>query len=333
MARVGIPCLKTHGMLTYRTFRNTDPPVLANLWKSQGVWAGLHQPVTTDLLEQLVFSKLYFDYRGLVLAFDGDRPAGFAHAGFGPNSNQTAICTASGVICLLLVCPNCAEGDVAAGLVERCEDYLQRRGAKVFYGGGLQPINPFYLGLYGGSELPGILDADEVAKQAFIARGYQQVEQTVLLRRDLGTFEPPVDRQQMQVRRQMVVEVAVDVPARTWWDACTLGPFDLTRFELVPRGGGPCLASATFRSIEPSGAVAIGRSAGLVNLFVDEAYRRRGLAVFLLSEAFRQFLRQGIVRVEIQARRENAAALGAFEKVGFQPVGQGGLWKKDAPGY
>ena len=33
---------------------------------------------------------------------------------------------------------------------------------------------------------------------------------------------------------------------------------------------------------------------GLIELYVDEAYRRRGLAVFLLSEAFRQFARQGI---------------------------------------
>ena len=57
----------------------------------------------------------------------------------------------------------------------------------------------------------------------------------------------------MQVRRQMMVEVTADAPTRTWWEACTVGEFDLTRFELVPRGGGSAVATATFRSMEPSG--------------------------------------------------------------------------------
>ena len=37
--------------------------------------------------------------------------------------------------------------DVAAGLLERCEEYLYQRGAKVLYGGSIRPLNPFYLGL------------------------------------------------------------------------------------------------------------------------------------------------------------------------------------------
>ncbi len=315
-------------MPTYRTFRNSDPPVLTSLWRSRAGQPGLLQPVSPDLLEQLIFAKLYFDYGGLFLAWDDDQPVGFAHAGFGPNAQQNWTSTDAGVICVVLVRPGCAEADVAAGLVDRCEEYLRRRGAKVFYGGGLQPFNPFYVGLYGGSELPGVLDSDTIARHVFAARGYREVERTTILRRELSGFESLMDRRQMQVRRQMLVEVTSDAPTRTWWEACTVGEFDLTRFDVVPRAGGSPVATATFRSMEPSGTTSAGRAAGLIGLFVDEAYRRRGLAVFLLSEVFRQFLRQGITHVEVQTRQTDAAALGMFQKLGFQQMEQGGVWRK-----
>ena len=317
-------------MLTFRTFRNPDPLVLSELWRSRVGEPGLLQPVSPDLLEQMVFAKLYFDFGGLVLAFDDDRPVGFAHAGFGPQPAASWIATDVGVTCMMLVRPDCAKtAEVANGLLDHCEEYLRRRGAGVLYGGGAEPLNPFYVGLYGGSELPGVLASDTVAHEAFAAHGYQEVERTAILRRELSGFEAPVDRRQMQVRRQTIVEVTADAPTRTWWEACTIGGFDLTRFDLAPRGGGPAIASATFRSMEPSGTVSVSRAVGLVALAVDEAYRRRGLALFLLSEAFCQFLRQGVMHVDVQARSSNGAALGTFLKLGFQPAGEGGVWRKD----
>lgn len=315
-------------MLTYRTFRNFDPPALASLWRSRAGQPGLLQPVSPDLLEQLVFAKLYFDYRGLFLAWEDDRPVGFAHAGFGPNADQSWTSTEAGVTCVLFVRPDCAEAEVAAGLLDRCEQYLRGRGVKVLYGGGIDPINPFYIGLYGGSQLPGVLDSDAIARQTYAASGYQEVERTILLRRELSGFESLVDRRQMQVRRQMIVEVTVDAPTRTWWEASTVGGFDLTRFDLVPRVGGSPVATATFRSMEPSGTTSAGRANGLIGFSVDEAYRRRGLAIFLLSEAFRQFLRQGIMHVEVQVQQTDAPVLAVFQKLGFQQVEQGGVWRK-----
>ena len=136
------------------------------------------QPVSPDLLEQLIFAKLYFDYAGLILAFQDDLPVGFAHAAFGPNEQQNAISFDLGVTSIVVVRPDCAEAEVAAGLLEQCEQYLRGRGAKVLYGGGIQPLNPFYLGLYGGSELPGVLDSDLVARHLFQSHGYQEIERT-----------------------------------------------------------------------------------------------------------------------------------------------------------
>ena len=75
-------------MLTYRTFRNTDPPPLASIWRSRAGQQALAQPLSVDLLEQYVFAKLYFDYQGLILACDDGEAVGFAHAGFGPDDDE-----------------------------------------------------------------------------------------------------------------------------------------------------------------------------------------------------------------------------------------------------
>jgi ribosomal protein S18 acetylase RimI-like enzyme len=315
-------------MLTYRTFRNTDPPVLVALWRSRAGQPGLVQPVSTDLLEQLVFSRLYFDYSGLVLAYDDGQPMGFAHAGFGPNSAGSWISTEAGVTCVIVTRPDCPAEEVTAGLLDRCEAHLRGRGATVFYGGGSATMDPFYRGLYGGSDLPGVLDSDAVARRALAAHGYREVECTVLVRRDLGGFQLAVDRQQQLLRRQMVVEAANDAPTGTFWEAATLGEFDLTRFDLNPRDGGPTIATALFRSMKPAGAEAAARAVGLVSVSVAPGQRHRGLSIFLLGEAFRQLSGQGVREVEAQSREADAAALAMFKRLGFQPYCRGGIWKK-----
>ncbi len=319
-------------MLRYRTFCNTDPPILTALWRSRAGQHGLVGQVSPDLFEQLVFAKPYFDHEGLILAFDDGRPVGFAHAGFGPNDRLDRLSTEQGVICLVLVRPDSAQAEVAAGLLERCEAYLHRRGAKVLYGGGIYPMNPFYLGLYGGSELPGVLDSDALALELFRSHGYQQIDRTLVFHRRLDDFEAKIDRRQMQIRRQMVVEVVEDPPARNWWDACTMGDFDRIRFELIPRNRGSAVGWATFRSMEPAGTTTIGRATGLIDFRVEESLRRRGLAVFLMSEAFRQFIRQGIMLVEAQAMQYNTAALGLYGKLGFEQIDSGRVFRKGEGG-
>ncbi|MGA2035704.1 MAG: GNAT family N-acetyltransferase [Thermoguttaceae bacterium] len=315
--------------ITFRTFRNTDPPQLAAIWRSQEGQPNLAQPVSPDLLEQYLFAKLYFDYHGLIVACEDDRLIGFAHAGFGPNEEENGISTELGMTYLLLVRPNGPSLDLAAGLLQRSEAYLREKNAKILYGGGIRPLSAFYFGLYGGSELPGVLETDTLAQQVYPACGYQEIERTLLFRRDLTTFETPMERRQMQIRRQMIVEMTVDPPSRTWWEACVTGEFCLTRFDAVPRGGGAPVASVTFREMELAPGSCPSRSVGLVDLVVEESFRRRGVAIFLLSEAFRQFIRQGATVVQAQAMQHNIAALGMFRKLGFQQESQGSVFRKE----
>ncbi len=305
-----------------------DPPVVADLWQSCAGQFGPAMSVSPDLLEQLVFAKPYFDYDGLIVAWDDDRPVGLVHAGFGPNEQKNRVSPQLGVTSIVLVRLDCEQTEVAAGLLERSEAYLRGRGAKVLYGGGIYPLNPFYLGLYGGSELPGILESDQLAQQLYRSHDYQEIDRTLIFHRNLCDFEAPIDRFQMQIRRQMIVEMTEDFLSRDWWEACTVGNFDLTRFDVVPRTGGRPVASAVFRTMEPAGTVAMGRAVGLMEFYVEESFRQRGMAVFLMSEACRQFIRHGAVLVEAQCMHHNVAAVGLYRKLGFQQVGQGSVFRK-----
>lgn len=319
-------------MLRYRAFQNTDPPIVASIWRSRMGRPGLMQPVSVDTLEQLVFGKLYFDYQGLVLAFEGDDPVGFVHAGFAPTAQGDRLDRESGVICMLMTRPDCAADEVASGLLHESEKYLRRRGARSALGGDVQTLTPFYVGLYGGHTLPGVLESDADAAAFFRGQGYTEVGQMLGFAIDLETFRAPIDRQQLQYRRQMIVEAKPDCPTRSWWEACTTGDFELTRFDVSPRGVSAVQATALFREVEPAGALRPGRTVELIDAFVQPPHRRQGLGTFLLAEAFRQLALQGVGTVEAPISRQNTAGLALFRKLGLNQVDQAGIFRKEIDG-
>ena len=315
-------------MIRFRPFCNVDPPAIVSIWQSRAEQPGVTQPVCVDLLEQLVFGKVCFGETGIFMAFDDGRPVGFAHAAFGPNEDRNWISTDTGVICMLMVRPDTVEAEVAGGLLEKCEAFLAGRGAKTIHGGAVRQVSPFYLGLYGGAELPGVLDSDTVSQRLYRANGYQIVDRTLIYRRDLSSFRPPVDRRQVQFRRRMIIEVIPDPLPGDWWEACTAGDFELTRFELIPRGSGDAVASVTVRDIGSTSTSRQGRVAGIMDVHVDPSRRRQGLATYLLHEAFRQLSQQGVVQVEGHASEKNTLAISLYEKLGLVQSEQATLFRK-----
>ncbi len=316
-------------MIHYRTFLNGDPPRLAEIWRGCAGRGGLAQPVSTAMIEQLVLAKQYFDREGLILAFDDERPIGFAHAGFGPNEIESALSTDLGVTLLVLVVAHPEQEAIAARLLELCEEYLRRRGAKVLYGGGIRPLNPFYWGLYGGSEPPGVLDSDSESQALFRMHGYREIDRTVVLHRDLIGFRPVVDRQQMQIRRSADVEAIPDPLATSWWDACVMSPNERIQFRLRSRTSGEPIASATFWNMEPLATGRGVRTGGLIDVQVEPPFQRQGYATFLLGEAMRQLQEQTIAAVEAQTMVHNTASLAMYRKLGFQQMDSGAVFRKE----
>src|SRR6516225_787996 len=142
---------------------------MAHVWNAACTGRGAVQLRHSSPLEHFVFAKPYFDPAGLILASDGAAPVGIAHAGFGATPEGDKLSTAKGVICLVGVVPSHRRRGIGSELLRRCEDYLRRRGAKELYAGGMTPLNPFYLGVYGGSNSPGFL-MSEPAAEPFLAR-------------------------------------------------------------------------------------------------------------------------------------------------------------------
>ncbi len=319
-------------MLSYRPFLNSDPPLLAAVWRGCAGRRGLAQPVTAAMFEQLVLAKPYFDREGLILALDEGHPIGFAHAGFGPNDDESGMSTELGVVSMLLVLPHAEQATISARLLTMAEEYLRRRGSKVIYGGGIRPLTPFYWGLFGGSELPGLLESDPEMLAPFRAAGYREIDRTLIMHRDLAGFRPTIDRQQMQIRRSVEVECVTNPPYRTWWEACTMEPCDRTLFRLLPRDGGEPLAHALFWNIEPFAAPWGMRAAGQIDLEVAAPHRGKGLATYLIGEAMRQFHDQSFALVEAQTMQHNPAAVALYRKLGYQQIDSGIVLRKDGPG-
>ena len=78
-------------VIQYRSFLNTDPPLLVDIWRRQPPLRGQVSTISRAMLDHYVFSKPFFDADGLILAIDEQSenkiPLGFVHAGFSANSD------------------------------------------------------------------------------------------------------------------------------------------------------------------------------------------------------------------------------------------------------
>lgn len=315
--------------IRYRPFLNSDPPALAEIWHSHPPTRGLIQSTTPAVLERLVFSKPYFDRQGFIVAEEDGQAIGFVHAGFGCCDDGSALSTQCGATCMLMVAPHVDRAEIAVELLAQSENYLQRGGATTLYGGSTYPVDPFYQGLYGGSELSGVLASDAPWVQLFLDAGYREAERYSILQRKLTGFRPPVNRQQMQLRRRYNIESQQDPPEPDWWRACTYGQTDRTQFTLCPRDGTTASGSVTFWDMEPLASSWGIHAAGLIQLEIEPSLRRQGLATFLVGESLRQIGAVGVTLAEVHIMQSNEAALGLYKKLGFEQIDQGIMLRKD----
>ena len=317
----------------FRPFRNTDPPKLANLWNRQAAQRGLAQPISAELLERCIFSRPTFERDGLIVAARDDMIAGFVHVGFGSTEDRCELCTDLGATCMLMVDPTIetlgdVEGQLGSELLAHGERYLRTRGATVLYAGSIQPLDTFYLGLYGGSELPGILASDVEALAFYQRHDYEPIDRVCVLHCDLDRVRPTFDRRQLRLRREMQVTASYDPPATSWWDAVTASGLERTRFDLICTADSSVLASVEFWNMEPLASSWGIRAAGMTNLTVNSDRRRAGIATRILSEAFRSLKAEGVTQVEAQTMGENQPARALYESLGFVQIDEGVVLRK-----
>lgn len=306
-------------MITYRQFRNSDPPAISEIWRNQPPQRGLCQPLTTIELDRSVFSKPYFDARGLRLAFDGGRPLGFVHAAFGPTADGAQIDPTRGVISMLMTSPHPHAMAIERELLDAAEDYLRTRGATTVRAGGGDGAPPFYLGIYGGAEYSGVLLSDEQAIRRYLSAGYVETGRRLVMQKRVIGFRSPVDRKQMGLRRNYTVSQVNEPAPASWWDACVHQPTDRQRFSARDTSGA-VKGMVDLWTIAPMGASWGVQAVGISELKILEATRRQGLGVFLVSEALKVAVAEGAALAETHIPSDNAAALKICKVLGFEEV-------------
>ncbi len=314
-------------MIEFRCFRNDDPPRLADVWRSADLGPAAMQPMTSALLEVAVFSKPYFDRHGLIVALDGERAVGFAHAAFGPSADRSGIDPTVGTTLLVAVVPHADQDAIGQGLLERCEAYLRDRGATTLLGGGSADMRSFYLGLYGGSDLPGILDSSPDMQGIFQRSGYEEGKRIAVLRRRLAGYRPPINRLQVAIRRNTVLRVIDEPTRRTWWEAATTTGIALRRYELRNHSE-EVLGSASLWDMQPLSSAWGVTAAGLLHIDIEGPRRRQGLAKYVVAEAMHDLAAEGVSLMETHVATSNTAALALFESLGFETAEFGTVFRK-----
>ena len=151
-----------------------------------------------------------------------------------------------------------------------------------------------------------------------------------ILRRNIGDFRPPVTREQRALRRMVASGESYCPPSANWWEACTTGSFERLDFYVQATDTMQLLGRVSFWDVEPLSTGWGVPTAGMFDLEVSAEARRRGLATFVLGEAFTRLKNRGIVMVEAQTMQNNAPALALYGKLGFETIGYGEVFRKDA---
>jgi ribosomal protein S18 acetylase RimI-like enzyme len=315
----------------FRSFRNSDPPALVKLWNQAIPTCGSVRPLRVHELDTHALGTVAFESAGLIVAERDGRIVAFVHAGFGPDLPVNSappfeLCREMGTIAMLVVEPGLDDSDLVAGLLEAAELYLRSRGAKVLYAGGLFPLNPFYWGLYGGSEGAGVLSGHQRFHGALLDRGFEPVSTTVLLETDLGVPEPRDPRAAL-IRRQTHVEFLDDSLPADWWQNLALGDFQLMSASLLLKADGTQVARAQAWDMGWFGREDGQTRVGLINVEVPPAHRRKGYARFMMTEIFRRARESLVSSVAVATSSVNEPALALYTSLGFQPVDQATLYR------
>lgn len=320
-----------------RIFRNSDPPALVAIWNRCLIDLAIAQPLTLYELEDRVFTHPFFEARGLLVAEHPETRAilGFAHVGFGPSeADQCAFGPHRelGTIAMLVVDPSACPADVepvevAAQLILEADQTLRDQGALVRYAGGQFPLNPFYWGIYGGSEFSGVLSGHDIFLRALQQTGFQPCSTTVLLESNV------IDRAATQIKgilikTQTSLEIHENAEWPTSWHELALSPFHRVRFELRLKSSQQLVATALTWDMGWYQREAHRRQIGIIGVEVHPDHRRKGYARFLMGEIRKYALQRGYEILWVQASATNVPALALYEKSGFHPFDTATLFRR-----
>jgi ribosomal protein S18 acetylase RimI-like enzyme len=289
-------------------------------------------PISSSEFEQFVLSRPYFEAAGLILAIDADeRIAGFVHCGFGPLDPHGHCWELERALGTLAVLVAGHEPELHETLIEAGIAYLRSRDAKVIYAGGRFPLNPFYWGLYGGSELSGVLRSQPHVHQALTSCGFRTVAESVLFEYDLSKPEPRHLNNAL-LRRESRFHVLEDEPGECSWTSLALEVFHPFGLKITNRLETICIARATLWPMSLFGRNEGPSRIGLIDFHVEEEYRRKGYGRLLLTESVKCVAELGYHILCVQTDAANEPATTLYDRSGFKRGESAAFYRLDAHG-
>jgi ribosomal protein S18 acetylase RimI-like enzyme len=316
-------------VIQYRTFRNTDPPALVDLWNDCFTGRGAAYLRGTILLEYFAFAKPYFDPNGLILAEAGNQVVGFVLAGFGPTADGAALDRHAGVVCLLGVAPAFRRQGIGSELLRRGEEYLRQQGAAELHAGPTGALNPYTFGIYGGSESSGFLESEPLARPFLERRGYRVHDTALVLQRSLETPLNVSDVRFVNHRSRYDI-YAGPLKTKSWWRECVLGPVELHEYRLQDKNTSATVARLTLWEMETFGPRWNEHAIGMSDFEVVPELRRQGMGKFFLLQVLRHLHEQFFTLLEIHVRESDEAGLNLLRLFGFRQVDRGLAYRRDA---
>jgi ribosomal protein S18 acetylase RimI-like enzyme len=283
---------------------------------------------TSSPLERYVFSKPYFDPDGLIVAEEGGVCVGFVHGGFGANESGSALSTATGIICALGVRPAARRRGIGSELLRRCEDYLRQRGAVTLRAGPQGRLGPFYLGLYGGSDLPGFLESDPLVGPFLTRRNYRPGRRVLVFQRKLAQALKALDPRFVGHRQRFELREDPRTRLGSWWIECLFGLVEPLEFHLCERASAARVAQALVWEMEGFSCLWNQPSVGINAIEVPPQFRRQGLGKFLVAQILRRIQEQYYELAEAQAAEDDMASVGLLRSLGFAEVDAGRVYER-----
>ena len=309
-------------VVDFRPFHNADPPHLLKLWHAANLGPSAAGEFPCEILELAVYSRPYFDRKGLILAVDGEQIAGMVHAGFSGTADGSELNRSSGVISSIVVHPDYRRKNIGHQLIKKAEAYLAARGARLVTAGGGPDGNGFYHAIYGGVEPSGFSSESAPWDEFFGSCQYERSAVTKVLHRDLDVGSAPINSRLLRNRRRLNMSITDRISNQSWWWFARYGHRDALQIEMVDRRSNNTVATGQIVGLDvyiPKWGM---RAAGIRDVAVKQNERRQGYAFSLVVEACRQLREQSIRLVEVQINEDNTAAIELATKAHFQPVAE-----------
>ncbi len=313
---------------TIRTFRNTDVAALCKVWNAHYGDLGLECRLSGLQFELACLAKPYFSASDLLIAEYDEQVVGFLH--LGPVAADDLRDARQGVEAIVALCivPCDGEDAVARQLLSHAEKLLTGRKTGICRFKPLLPEGAYYLGFGPADSLIGATTSERRGCRWITTAGFSPAVPTTLWELDLANFQPPIDRQQIQIRRSSHVDREADEPQLPWWQACLLGHTEPLRFNLLNRAQQRRVCEATYWTVAVEFQTSPSMIAWLWPLQIPAEELGAEQLLFLLGESCRQLQMERLDIVRTVSAASDTQLNGLLRRLGFAAEQCGVVFEK-----